>query len=212
MKELLSVVLSVAAALAVFLILFLFLKWNLILCMLLGVGVYVAFTMIFKPTERIGKVDISSLSNGELLHEKLGEADVDYQRIRRASVKIKDSELRKQCMELTELAESILKYLTKNPVRISAARRYIDYYQETAAGILEHYLELQETKVSTGEIQKAIASTKEAVATLQAAFQMQFEKLMQNELMDMEADLNLLKQTLYSEGYQENKQDKAGTE
>ena len=31
--------------------------------------------------------------------------------------------------------------------------------------------------------------------------QMQFEKLLQNELMDMEADLNLLKQTLRSEGY-----------
>ena len=32
---------------------------------------------------------------------------------------------------------------------------------------------------------------------------MQFEKLLQNELMDMEADLNLLKQTLRSEGYTE---------
>lgn len=31
---------------------------------------------------------------------------------------------------------------------------------------------------------------------------MQFQKLMQNELMDMEADLNLLKQTLRSEGYE----------
>lgn len=38
---------------------------------------------------------------------------------------------------------------------------------------------------------------------------MQFGKLMQNELMDMEADLNLLKQTLRSEGYtQESKKRK----
>ena len=41
------------------------------------------------------------------------------------------------------------------------------------------------------------------MATLKAAFNMQFEKLMQNELLDMEADLKLLKQTLRSEGYRE---------
>ena len=38
---------------------------------------------------------------------------------------------------------------------------------------------------------------------MKSAFSLQFEKLMQNELMDMEADLNLLKQTLRSEGYRE---------
>ena len=37
---------------------------------------------------------------------------------------------------------------------------------------------------------------------LKDAFALQFEKLMQNELMDMDADLNLLKQTLRAEGYE----------
>ena len=36
------------------------------------------------------------------------------------------------------------------------------------------------------------------------AFTGQFEKLMQNELMDMDADIRLLKQTMKAEGYEED--------
>ena len=90
-----------------------------------------------------------------------------------------------------------------NPEKIPAARRYIDYYQETAANVLEHYAELKSTGLSTVETEKVLKSTRESISTLKAAFDLQFEKLMQNELMDMEADLNLLKQTLRSEGYKE---------
>lgn len=57
--------------------------------------------------------------------------------------------------------------------------------------------------MSTVETEKVLKSTRESISTLKAAFDLQFEKLMQNELMDMEADLNLLKQTLRSEGYKE---------
>ena len=57
--------------------------------------------------------------------------------------------------------------------------------------------------MSTVETEKVLKSTRESISTLKAAFDLQFEKLMQNELMDMEADLNLLRQTLRSEGYKE---------
>ena len=100
------------------------------------------------------------------------------------------------------VAENILKYLTDNPEKIPSARRYIDYYQETAASVLENYVELQDARLLTDESEKIFQNTAEAVVTLKDAFQMQFQKLMQNELMDMEADLNLLKQTLRSEGYE----------
>ncbi len=57
--------------------------------------------------------------------------------------------------------------------------------------MLENYVELQDSRLATREAQKILQNTAEAVATLKGAFQMQFEKLLQNELMDMEADLNL---------------------
>ena len=126
--------------------------------------------------------------------------------MQKAAGRIQDAKLRKASAELVETAGNILKYLTDNPEKIPSARRYIDYYQETAANVLENYVELQDSQIATSEAEKIFQNTDEAVTTLKDAFQMQFGKLMQNELMDMEADLNLLKQTLRSEGYtQESK-------
>ena len=64
-------------------------------------------------------------------------------------------------------------------------------------------MELRETGLSTQETERIFRNTRESIDTLKSAFSLQLEKLMQNELMDMEADLNLLKQTLRSEGYRE---------
>ena len=69
-------------------------------------------------------------------------------------------------------------------------------------------LNLREGGLSTSESERILSGTRETVSTLKQAFQMQFEKLMQDELMDMEADLKLLKQTLRSEGYREQKKRK----
>ena len=204
-KDTLSIILSAVLALALFLILLLILRWNLILCMVLAAAVYIALSLIFKPVKRIGKIEVDALSNGEFLNERLAEAGSDYNRMQRAVSQIHEQPLLRECQDLISRAGSILKYLTDNPEKIPAARRYIDYYQETAANVLEHYAELKRTGLATAETEKVLKSTRESISTLKAAFDLQFEKLMQNELMDMEADLNLLKQTLRSEGYKEPK-------
>ena len=108
------------------------------------------------------------------------------------------------CMILAAAAYAALSLiLREHPEKIPGARRYIDYYQETAANVLEHYTELRRTGLDTPETEKLLKQSEESIRTLRSAFQMQFEKLLQNEMMDMEADLNLLKKTLYAEGYSE---------
>ena len=198
----LVIIISFAAALGLFLILFLALDWNFLLSMILAAALYAALAMLLQPEKKIGKIRISSLKNGEMLHEKLGEAGEDYDRLCRAVDRIADPSLRSAGQELERIAGNIRDYLVQNPKKIPAARRYIDYYQETAANILEHYVQLQDTQLSTVETRELAKKTSETVSVLKDAFALQFEKLMQNELMDMDADLHLLKQTLRAEGYE----------
>ena len=202
-KETLSIILSALLALALFLVLLLLFRWNLILCLVLAAATYGAGCLLFRPVAKIGKIEVDSINNGEFLNERLREAAADYARMKKAAARIRETALADECRELIGLAGSILRYLTDNPEKIPTARRYIDYYQETAANVLEHYVELRATGLSTPETAKILQSTQESVTTLKAAFSMQFEKLMQNDLMDMEADLKLLRQTLRSEGYKE---------
>ena len=195
-KETLSIVLSVILALALFLVLLLIFRWDLILCIALAAAAYIALSLIFKPVKRIGKIEVDTLSNGEFLNERLAEAGSDYNRMQRAVRQIHEQPLLRECQDLIGRAGSILKYLTDNPEKIPAARRYIDYYQETAANVLEHYAELKNTGLSTVETKKVLNSTRESILTLKAAFDLQFEKLMQDELMDLETDLKLLQENL----------------
>ena len=200
-KEIISIAASAGLSLAVFLGLLAGLGWNLLLCMGLAAASYPGFLLVLRPVKKIGRMEVEKIGNGEVLHERLLEAGTDYRRMQKAAGKILDPVLKQDAQTLLTTAGSILKFLTDNPKKIPSARRYIDYYQETAANVLENYVELQDSRLATKEAQRILQNTKEAVATLKEAFQMQFEKLLQNELMDMEADLNLLKQTLRSEGY-----------
>ena len=207
-KETVSIVLSALLAFLLFFFFFTKLKFGLLLSMVLAVGAYIALTFLLKPSGRIGKVSVDTVKNGELLLERLEEGEKDYKRLEKAAAQIKEEELGRSCRELLDIAESILKYLKDNPEKIMAARRYMDYYQETAVHVLENYIELRETKLATREAEEIIGKTREAVETLKDAFQLQLQKLMENELMDMEADLNLLKQTFKSEGFTYDKETK----
>ena len=195
-KEIFSIFLSAAAALGVFCFLFLGQGWNLILCMALAAVLYLALTLILKPSVRIGRTTFSQEEKGEHLQSRLGEAGEDYRRMVKAAGKIRDANMRERCAGLLRTAESILKYLEENPQKVTAARRYIDYYQETAANVLENYTELQKTGLNTAEVRRLKKSTEETVEVRQEAFNLQFEKLMQDELMDLETDLKLLQENL----------------
>lgn len=211
-KEIVSIAVSAVLALLLFAALLVGLGWNILLCMGLSIVSYAGFLLVLRPVRRIGRIDIEKLGNGEVLHERLQEAGRDYRRMREAADRIQAPGLRQSASELIAIAENILKFLTDNPKKIPSARRYIDYYQETAANVLENYVELQDTRLLTDESEKIFQNTAEAVLTLKDAFRMQFQKLMQNELMDMEADLNLLKQTLRSEGYEVRREEDRGEE
>ena len=211
-KEIVSIAVSAVLALLLFAALLVGLGWNILLCMGLSIVSYAGFLLVLRPVRRIGRIDIEKLGNGEVLHERLQEAGRDYRRMREAADRIQAPGLRQSASELIAIAENILKFLTDNPKKIPSARRYIDYYQETAANVLENYVELQDTRLLTDESEKIFQNTAQAVLTLKDAFRMQFQKLMQNELMDMEADLNLLKQTLRSEGYEIRREEDRGEE
>ena len=199
-KDLPGILISFGGALVLFLALLLGLGWGLAGSMVPSVLLYGALTLLVRPGERIGKIKVSSLENGELLHERLGEAGADYERMKTAAGAIQDTELKNSCLDLLDIAEKILNFLTENPEKIMSARRYIDYYQETGASVLEQYVQIQDTRIGEKEQDKLLENTKEAVETLKTAFQIQFQKLVQNELLDMEADLKLLKQNLGAEG------------
>ena len=194
---------SLFLAAAFFFITWLLLQWNFAVSALLSAGIYVAMTMLIKPVRKIGNVNLEIMPEGEALGRKLEEAREDFESIRVSMDSIEDPELKKESERLHRTAGTILAYLEENPQKILQARWFIDYYQDTASALLKKYVKLQEKGLRTREAMALMTQTRQAMETLNRAFEKQLEKLMQNELFDMEADIRLLKQTMKMEGYEE---------
>lgn len=209
-KEICVIALSFVFDLFFFYFLFGVLRWNFLFSAVLAVLLYMAFTLLLKPVRKIGKVKVETLRDGEHLREKLEEARADLKSIERSMTKIRDLELKEESERLHRTAGNILKYLEENPGKIPQARQFIDYYQDAASQLLEKYVDLQNTNLNTEDTRRLKVQTEEAIRTLNEAFENQFQKLMSEELLDMEAELQLLRQTMKMEGHSTARQANGG--
>ena len=199
MNDTVRMIIAALSASALFLLLFLLLNWNLMVCILLCVGVYFGLFFLLKPSRKIAGMDVESLPGGEEMQKLLEDARADLLRIERAVRAIAASDVRRDGEELYAAGMRILDYLKENPDKIKLARRFFTYYLDTTAKILERYMEFQNTGLHSEEVEHILTKTAETLPVLNRAFEGQFTHLMQGELMDVEADLELLKSTLKME-------------
>ena len=96
-------------------------------------------------------------------------------------------------------ADKVLKYLEQNPQKIRLARKFFSYYLETAANILKRYLELSSRELQSTDIQRVLVRAEEVLTIMAGAFDKQLASLVQNEVIDLEVEVRVLKSTLESE-------------
>ena len=200
MKEMVTALISALISCAVFLLLFLAAGWNLAAAALLCILLYFGLGLILKPRKKIGGIDVEKIQGGEELQKLLEEARKDLKQISRAAREITNIKPKEDAEALEAGGRLILAYLEENPEKISMARRFFTYYLDTAAGLLERYTQLQETGLRTPEVTEALRKTAGTFPVLNEVFEKQFTRLMEGELMDVEAEISLLENTLKMEG------------
>ena len=194
-----SAIISALLAGGLFIVLLFLLKWSIIIALPITVGAYVGLYLITKPRRKIGNVNIDFLDDGEELAKKLDEAREDYESIKKSLSKIIDMQVKDTAEKLCATSEKIIEYLENNPEKIRQARQFIDYYQDTASELLKKYITLQNSDINTDEVANLKKDTKNALTTLDTAFNNQFEKLMRGEMIDMQTDIDVLEKTVKSE-------------
>ena len=129
----------------------------------------------------------------------MSDAHDDMQVIFQASQRTLDAQIDVKAKKLYELGNRMLTYLGNNPEKISSARRFFSFYLDTGANILSKYMNLITSNPDSPQVQRLTPETARALDILHDAFMKQFNKLMQNEVMDVEADIDLLEKTLHLE-------------
>ena len=101
---------------------------------------------------------------------------------------------------MQQVASNLLDYLEKHPKAIPAARRFIDTYQDRAANLAEEYRELEKTGLDTEQVADTRANIKETLFSFDEAYEKEFERVLGDKLLDMDAELAVLQKTMAADG------------
>lgn len=185
----------------VFILCFLIIRIDIYSTILLTV-VTLLITLIRNRTDQTNNPRLSSSNSAEIendLTALMKKADEDMGSILHVAKNVKSKEVSQNAMLLYQLGEKIMVYLRRNPQKITKARRFFNYYMETARDILAKYQEFELTGIKAQEVEDIEVKTTGALKTLQEAFQKEYVRLATTEMMDIEADIDLLEKTTKSE-------------
>lgn len=160
-------------------------------CILLGFMVY----------KNHGSSDrCAVISTAEAVPEQLVKGWRDYQEIEVVRSRLRDKGLADQVMRLQCRAEGILSYLNDHPQSLHAAGRFINYYQERTASLVRKCVSLESAGISTPGSREVIQRTATILAGFEDAYEKQFAKVIDMQLLDMRAELKVAHQELVGDG------------
>lgn len=191
--------LAVGLAAGVIALLFtIFFKMPILFIVLIPIGSYFGAYMLSKPQVKIGSISLTK-ANSEDLKKLMEEGYEDLQILKSGQDRIQDKEIQQLSGELYMRGVNIYEHLQSNPDKISIAKRFLNYYLDTASGLVEKYEKLNSSKVKGSSVDHAEQEVKEGLTVLTKAFDKEFEHLMQGEIIDIELDVKVLEQTFKSE-------------
>lgn len=176
-----------------------FAKENLAFCLLIVVAFFL-YKAIFskkKLSLKLGKIDNAA---ADLLQDSFDKALDDYNYIQESLKDIRDKDLVRQLQKMQHIARNFLYYLQEHPYKISAARKFIDYYQDRAVVLVDKYQELEKTGLNTAEVQEIKARMKQSLDSFDEAYEEQFTIVLNHQVMDIDAELQVMEQNFAEDG------------
>lgn len=185
-------------------LLFLFaLKVSFLVSVMLGIGLYIGFSFLLKPTRhKIGKIEISGMMDQEGAEKLLVEGQNARDEIKKAMENIHQQDVKGKAAKILTAIDKVFEYLEKNPEKVKTARKFFSYYLETTAKLLQKYEELEASNedVNSAEIEAALKKIENVLGSIIAAFEKQLTSLLENDIIDIESEIALMENTIKMEG------------
>ena len=161
-----------------------------------------AFKLSAGQGQGLPKLDAASMpeEQRQLLMESFDKAVADYNALEKLREEIKDKELESQLAEMQAIAYRLLTYLEEHPEKTAKANRFATYYQDRAVQLAQQYRDLEKTGLATQQVQETKQRVKATLASFDEAYAAEFEKLLSDQLLDMDAELKVLGQNIEAEG------------
>lgn len=147
------------------------------------------------PTGEKIKEPLGGYSTEELV-EILKEADDKILDIEHQRIKLGPGELNERLGKITSLARDVLETLERKPRELRNARRFLNVYLDGAQRVVGDYTRMH-GKTDAGFLED---SFREVLVTIEDTFKSQREKLMADDVLDLDIQIEVLKKQLEEDG------------
>ncbi len=175
--------------------------WHYVVLIILSVGAYIVFSLIFPGKTELVKVPEKPVTTGnEEIDKLLAEGRTAVGEMNRLKSAIKDENVCRKIGELVEVTEKIFKSLAEDPADLRQVKRFAGYYLPTTIKLLHTY----DRMGSIGASGENITGTMDRInaildATLEG-YKKQLDALFANQALDIETDIIVLENMMKREG------------
>ncbi len=113
---------------------------------------------------------------------------------------IQNNDVAGKVREICKVGVDIFDYIKKNPARINKIKQFTNYYLDATKKIIEQYVELSGRRDRTPEIEQAIQKVEGMLDLIKQTFDRQMANLLDDNLLDINTELTVLKNTMKMEG------------
>jgi 5-bromo-4-chloroindolyl phosphate hydrolysis protein len=136
----------------------------------------------------------------ETVAQAIAEAEAAVDRLRVMSRRVGDPGVRMKALKACATAGKIVDELRRDPKNILGARQFLSYYLDATGRIVTRYVEITARKSSGPSVQAALDRVEPTLETIDQAFERQLESLLNDDVLDLDAEMSLLQKTAKMDG------------
>lgn len=161
---------------------------------LIGTGAFIAGELLLSSDEK-NQIPTESIK------KTLESAKDESKDIYNMRNKIEDNDLKKYLISISTSANKIISTIEKEPKKIRKIANFFDYYLPVTLSIIKRYDEIENQNLSSKEMKEFISSTKLMLKSADEAFNKILERLYQNDMINIDADMKVFNSMLKADGY-----------
>lgn len=162
-----------------------------------GVGAFTAFVLLYGlDTRRQPVVIASHAGDNQRVSEALQLAEQKILAIEQSSLQITESEMRQRLTRIIAVARQILAEIARDPRDLRRARKFLNTYLDGAQRVVSGYAETH-SKHKTKPLE---ANFRRVLVSIEDIFGQQYQRLLENDLNDLDVQMEVLESQLKREG------------
>ncbi|MGD9503879.1 MAG: 5-bromo-4-chloroindolyl phosphate hydrolysis family protein [Syntrophobacteraceae bacterium] len=164
---------------------------------------FVGMTLILDPLLAPRRIAITNGGNNTdyaSLEKVLAQGDAGIREMRSLASKIDNRTVRDKVEAICAAADRIVQGVAKDPKDIRLARKFFTYYLDAARKIVSRYIDISHQNLSDPNIVKTLGKVEETLDSIRALFEKQLARMFEDDMIDLDAEMELLEKTIRMEG------------